>query len=239
MPETPFEGPSTSPCCALSPSSSAGALRVWTGPDGGRVTVTVSGECSLDESEHLRRALRNALTRSVHGVDLDLGGLVFADCAALNVLLALRSQAVAAGKTVVVTAAGTAVERLLTLTDTYELFSSAHDHTDRREDPDPGDHTGPCTDTGDRLLQTEVVQLRRALRTRPDIDMARGILMASFGLKADQAWEVLVSASQHTNTKLHRLAQDVVTAVRGAPLRDTVQKQLTAAVARTRGPGGP
>jgi anti-anti-sigma factor len=238
MPETPFEGPSTSSCCVLSPSSSAGALRVWTGPDGGRVTVTVSGECSLDESEDLRRALRSALTRSVHGVDLDLGGLVFADCAALNVLLALRSQALAAGKTMIVTDASTAVERLLTLTDTYQLFLSAHDDTDRGEEFGPREHTDPYADTGDRLLQTELVQLRRALRTRPDIDMARGILMASFGLKADEAWDVLVSASQHTNTKLHRLAQDVVTAVRGAPLPDTVRKQLTAAVARTRGTCG-
>lgn len=44
--------------------------------------------------------------------------------------------------------------------------------------------------------------------------------------------------SQNTNTKPHRLAQDVVTTVQGAPLPDPVQQQLTAAVARTRNTGG-
>ncbi|MEU0969361.1 ANTAR domain-containing protein [Streptomyces sp. NPDC005917] len=227
MPEPPLEELSTSPGGVLCPPSSVDALRVWTGPDGDRVTVTVTGEFCFDDSEDLRRALREALARSDEGVDLDLGGLAFADCAALNILLALRGQAVAAGKSIVVTAASPAVERLLSFTDTYALFSPARDHTSPYEDDD------------ERLLQTEVVQLRRALRTRPDIDLARGILMASFGLDADEAWEVLVSASQNTNTKLHRLAQDVVTAVRGAPLPDSVRKQLTAAVARTRPAGRP
>ncbi len=62
--------------------------------------------------------------------------------------------------------------------------------------------------------------------------------MASFGLNPDEAWQVLVTASQNTNTKLHRLAEDVVTTVQGAPLPDPVQQQLTAAVARTRSTGG-
>ncbi|MFB8182278.1 ANTAR domain-containing protein [Streptomyces sp. NPDC055966] len=58
--------------------------------------------------------------------------------------------------------------------------------------------------------------------------------MASFGLNPDEAWEALVTASQHTNTKLHRLAKDVVTTVLGGSLPDPVQRQLTEAVARTR-----
>ncbi|MET9077753.1 ANTAR domain-containing protein [Streptomyces sp. NPDC004232] len=214
-------------------SPSTGALPVQAGPAGIRVTVTVSGGFCLDNCQSLRRALRDAITRSAKGVDLDLSELSFADCSALDVLPAARRDAVAAGKTITVTTASPAVERLLTYIDTHSLFSPAHQHADPpARKPGP-----PREETDDDLLRTEVVQLRRALRTQ-DIDLARGILMASFGLNPDEAWQVLVTACQNTNTKLHRLAEDVVTTVQGAPLPDPVQQQLTAAVARTRNTGG-
>ncbi|MEU6218904.1 ANTAR domain-containing protein [Streptomyces sp. NPDC047022] len=155
-------------------------------------------------------------------MDLDLGELALVDCSALNVLLALHGQAVSVGKTVVVTAASPAAERLLTFTDTYALFAVT------RDDTGPVDGEPGPRNSDERLLQTEVVQLRRALRTRPDIDLARGILMASFGLNADEAWKVLVTASQNTNTKLHHVARQVVTTARGTPLPDAVLRQLTA-----------
>ncbi|MEW2299473.1 ANTAR domain-containing protein [Streptomyces sp. NPDC006655] len=198
-------------------------LSVQVGPTGKRVSVAVRGEYRLDDSGDLRHALHDALGRAGDGVDLDLSGLTFADCSALNVLLAVRGQAAAMDKTVTLTAASPAAERLLTYTDTYSLFA------------DPGAACGPVCVEFDGLLQTEVVQLRRALRTRPDIDLARGILMAGFGLNAEEAWEVLVTASQHTNIKLHRLARAVVTTAEGASLPDRVRRELTAAVSRVRG----
>lgn len=209
-------------------------LLVQAGPGGTRVRVTVAGEFCLDNSQALRRALGDALVRSEEGVDLDLSELDFADCSALNVFLAARRDALTAGKTVTISAASPAAQRLLTYTDTHTLFSPAHDHAVEEPVRKSG---APYEDTDEALLRTEVVQLRRAMRTRPDIDLARGILMATFSLDADEAWNVLVTASQHTNTKLHRLAEDVVTAVRGTPLPDPVRQQLTAAVARTRTTG--
>ncbi|MFF4038394.1 ANTAR domain-containing protein [Streptomyces sp. NPDC001816] len=209
------------------------ALLVRTEPAGSRVTVTVSGEFRLDDSEDLRRALRTALATSAEGVSLDLSGLSFTDCSALNILLSLRGQAVAAGKTVTVTAASPAAEHLLTVTDTYALFSATRAGSTASAGQ-PSRHF----DDDDGLLRTEVVQLRRALRTRPDIDLARGILMASFGLNPDEAWQVLVTASQNTNTKLHHLARDVVmTTEQGVPLPDPVQRRLTAAIACARRTG--
>jgi len=83
-------------------------------------------------------------------------------------------------------------------------------------------------------LRIEVVQLRRAMQTRPVIDLARGILMASFGLGVEESWRVLVLASQNTNTKLYHLALDLVAAVRGEPPADAVQEQVAAAVAKVR-----
>ncbi|MGW0994295.1 ANTAR domain-containing protein [Streptomyces sp. NPDC002520] len=217
---------------------SATAPLVQAGPDDVRVTVAVSGEFCLENSQNLRHALTHALARSAEGIDLDLGGMAFADCAALNVLLAVRRQAVHGGKAVTVTAASPVVERLLTVTGTYSLFLPAGD--------DVGSSTAGSRSQGeggagvdDALLQAEVVQLRRAMLTRPDIDLARGILMASFGLNPDEAWEALVTASQNTNTKLHRLARDVVdTVVLGTSLPDQFQRQLAIAVARARNTEG-
>jgi hypothetical protein len=76
------------------------------------------------------------------------------------------------------------------------------------------------------------------MQTRPVIDLARGILMASFALSAEDAWRVLVLASQHTNTKLHHLAEELVSAVRGDPPTGEVQEQVAAAVARIRSETG-
>ncbi|MFD5842904.1 ANTAR domain-containing protein [Streptomyces chartreusis] len=198
------------------------------GPDGDRVSVEVRGELDLDTSERLRGALREALRRSVRGVDLDLKGVTFCDCAALNILLALRLRALKQGKTVVISASGAAVDRLLDLTRTRELFAG----------PGADDEGAPAAGLREVAedfvedLRIEVAQLRRAMQTRPTIDLARGILMASFGLSSEDAWTVLVEASQNTNTKLHTLAGDLVTAVKGAPLPEAVREQLSSAVAK-------
>lgn len=83
-------------------------------------------------------------------------------------------------------------------------------------------------------LRIEVAQLRRAMQTRPVIDLARGVLMASFGLSAEDSWQVLVTVSQHTNTKLHEVADHVVSTVTGDPLREVFRQQIADTVAGLR-----
>lgn len=80
--------------------------------------------------------------------------------------------------------------------------------------------------------RAELVQLRRAMETRPAIDMARGVLMASFGLAPEDAWSVLVSVSQNTNTKLHVVADELVGAATGGKIPKPLRRQLAATVAR-------
>ncbi|MER5942280.1 ANTAR domain-containing protein [Streptomyces sp. NPDC001928] len=221
------------------------------GPDGDRVGVEVRGELDLDASEWLRKALREALGCSVRGVDLDLKGVTFCDCAALNILLALRLRALRQGKTVVIRASGAVVDRLLALTHTQELFAApgGEGQDAQVQDTQVQDAQAQDTPTRDTRgtdasedfvqdLRIEVAQLRRAMQTRPTIDLARGILMASFSLSSEDAWTVLVEASQNTNTKLHTLAGDLVGAVKGDPLSEAVREQLSCAVAKV-GSGGP
>jgi GAF domain-containing protein len=61
--------------------------------------------------------------------------------------------------------------------------------------------------------RSEVGQLRKALVSRSVIDQAKGILMAVHTLTAEQAFQLLVTRSQHENQKLHTVASRLVAQV--------------------------
>jgi len=65
------------------------------------------------------------------------------------------------------------------------------------------------------LLREEARHLRQALVSRPEIDQAKGILMARFGYSADDAFRHLVAVSQKRNVKLRDIARDIVSRVQG------------------------
>ncbi|MGW3465351.1 STAS domain-containing protein [Streptomyces olivaceoviridis] len=92
-------------------------------PRGGRIRVRVLGELDLDSANRLRPGLHQALAASEHGLDLDLGGLDFCDCAGLGVLMELRQRADTQGKTVVIRVGSRMVDRLLALLGAQELFT--------------------------------------------------------------------------------------------------------------------
>ncbi|MEU7719268.1 ANTAR domain-containing protein [Streptomyces tibetensis] len=218
-------------------------------PDGDRMTVTMWGELDLG-SRRLLPELYDMLTLSGGGIDLHLDAVGFCDCSGLNALLELHDRAVDQGKSVVVRSCGVAVERVLDLTGTRGTLTDSG-RPEGAAPPAPSGTTSPSGTTmssttppsgtapsgptppeeDGQVLRAEVAQLRRAMQTRPTIDLARGILMASFGLTPEAAWSVLVRTSQNTNTKLHELAHDLVGTVRGTTLPEQVQRQLGAAVA--------
>ncbi len=212
-------------------SYTQGQLTVESRPDGDRVLVLVAGELDIDTDRMLERALRDALDHAVAGIDLDLGQVEFADCSGLNVLLAMRQRASDDGKTMAVRAAGPAVERLLEVTGTRFLLAPPG----TAERPRPAGHPldGPAPEDVTEL-RVEVGQLRRAMRTRPTIDLARGVLMASFRLSPEEAWCALVTVSQRGNIKLHRLADELLGTVRGDALAEHLQRELGHAVAALR-----
>ncbi|GHE92105.1 transcriptional regulator [Amycolatopsis deserti] len=59
-------------------------------------------------------------------------------------------------------------------------------------------------------------QLRTALESRDVISMAKGILMERHRVTDDQAFDLLVRASQNTNRKLHEVARWLVTGTNNA-----------------------
>ncbi|MFF5583367.1 STAS domain-containing protein [Streptomyces hygroscopicus] len=91
-------------------------------PEGPRKVVVVLGEVDYETAPALATALREALRTSGEGVDADLSAVRFWDCSGLNVLLRLRREALAVGKTITVRSPSRAVRRVLTLTGTAPLF---------------------------------------------------------------------------------------------------------------------
>ena len=61
------------------------------------------------------------------------------------------------------------------------------------------------------LGSTQQAEWQVALNSRDIIGMAKGILMNRDALTDDQAFHVLVSASQHANVKVHDVARWLVT----------------------------
>ena len=63
-------------------------------------------------------------------------------------------------------------------------------------------------------LTTEVDNLRRALRTRPTIDQAKGIIMADRRCTPEEAFDILKQLSMDTNVRLADVAAAIVYQVR-------------------------
>jgi anti-anti-sigma factor len=209
--------------CGARPGGASPFLDTAVHPAGPRTLVVVAGEIDIDTAQPLQHSLSAALTQARQGLDLDLVRVGFCDCSGLRVLLRLRNLARAQGKTVHIGAAGHAVERLLMLTGTAPLFA-------------PTNGAGPQPDgTYEKDLRAEVVDLKRAMGSRSVIDLARGVLMASFRLSGEDAWSVLVEVSQRGNTKLRLIAEELVAAVTGDPLPDHLKRQISAAVAKISG----
>ncbi|MFH8410971.1 ANTAR domain-containing protein [Streptomyces sp. NPDC018019] len=204
-------------------------LSIEVTPHGDRTDVAIRGELDLDADRHIEPGLHAALDHSVHGLDFRLDGVHFCDCAGLGTLLHLRTRALDQDKTVALRTSSHAVDRILHLTGTRHLFTAANP-ADGDAAPAPPDSRVPQQDS-DQQLRTEVAQLRQAMETRPVIDLARGILMATFALSPEAAWNVLVATSQNTNTKLRRLAQNLVENPHENKLSEALQQQLLTAIA--------
>lgn len=62
----------------------------------------------------------------------------------------------------------------------------------------------------DRDSAAEIINLKRALRTRHEIGVAQGALMERYGLDEGAAFRYLARISQETNVKLYLVAAKIV-----------------------------
>lgn len=87
-----------------------------------------------------------------------------------------------------------------------------------------------------KALRIEVNELHGAMESHPSIDQARGMLMSLGPCTAEEAWKILVEVSQHSNTKLRVVAEELVATTEGEPLVSPVREAFNEAL-RRRGTG--
>ncbi|MFD5483404.1 ANTAR domain-containing protein [Streptomyces hawaiiensis] len=91
---------------------------------------------------------------------------------------------------------------------------------------------GSRDDATNARLEQENTQLRHAVDSHATVDQAIGVLTAIHQLAPAAGFDVLREVSQHTNTKLHTVAETVIAWALGQPLPEPVGRELDAAVQR-------
>jgi anti-anti-sigma regulatory factor len=225
---------------AASPHSAGGlnTLVISGRVDADRAEFTPRGELVHGCAEILARTLAE-LPATITRVDLDMGGVHFMDTAGLQFLDVLGDYGRQRSTTVTATNWNGQPRRILELAglDTTDpLRSTAHDPAPDLVPPPAPASSAVAVERAERLhvLQSEVEQLRQAIASRPVIDQARGILMATHGCTSDEAWHVLREASQLSNTKLRDVAAAVTASAEshGPPPSLELRTALNKALAR-------
>jgi hypothetical protein len=81
-------------------------------------------------------------------------------------------------------------------------------------------------------LEQENTQLRHAVDSHAVVDQALGVLIAVHRIPPDAGFEVLREVSQHTNIKLHMVAEALIGWALGQSLPEPVDQELVEAVQR-------
>ncbi|MFF0157949.1 ANTAR domain-containing protein [Streptomyces sp. NPDC005263] len=210
----------------------ADALFIESRVDAGRAVLTPRGELVRGCADVLAGKLAE-LPAGVGLVELDMTGVVFMDTAGLQFLETLGDYAELHGVPVATANWDGQPRRILELAglDTTDPL-----HATRATTSHPSSSSAVALERAEqlRLLKEEVEQLRQAIASRPVIDQARGILMATQGCTSEEAWTILRQTSQLSNTKLRTVAAAVTasTASDGAPPPAEVRAALQTAIAR-------
>ncbi|MER8221050.1 ANTAR domain-containing protein [Streptomyces sp. NPDC094143] len=212
--------------------------------DADRAELTPCGELVHGCADVLARTLAE-LPAGITRVELDMADVHFMDTAGLQFLDVLGDFRRRRSLTVTVTNWNGQPRRILELAglDTADPLAGP----DTTGTATTGTATTGTATTGPALttsavaqeraerlhvLQEEVEQLRQAIASRPVIDQARGILMATHGCTSDQAWHILRETSQLSNTKLRDVAAAVTASAEGdgpappAELRTALQRAI-------------
>ncbi|MES5821311.1 ANTAR domain-containing protein [Streptomyces sp. RG80] len=177
------------------------------GTDAGRAELRPRGELVHGSAAVLDETL-SALPEGVRRVELDMTGVVFMDTAGLQFLEFLDAYRQRRRIPVAATRWTGQPRRILELAglDTADPLRTAP--RPNGPEPAPPASSAVALERAEQLhlLREEVGQLRRAIVSRPVIDQARGILMAAHSCTSEEAWAILRTTSQLSNTKLRTVA---------------------------------
>jgi response regulator NasT len=219
---------------------------------GGLNTLVISGRVDAEQAEftpcgELVHGCAETLTRTlaelpptITRVHLDMEGVHFMDTAGLQFLDVLGDFARQRFVTVTTTNWNGQPRRILELAglDTTDPLRPAPHRAPEPAQPSAPASSAVALERSERLhvLQEEVEQLRQAIASRPVIDQARGILMASHGCTSDEAWHILRETSQLSNTKLRDVAAAVTAGAKpdGPRPSPALREAVRRAIARRR-----
>ncbi|MEU9918346.1 ANTAR domain-containing protein [Streptomyces sp. NPDC051001] len=103
----------------------------------------------------------------------------------------------------------------------------------RNREPDVGPRVDDLVqDVAQLRAQNE--QLLRAIASHAVVDQAIGALVMMARISPEDGFTVLREVSQHTNTKLSSIAEQIIKHAQGAGLPETVMSELQAALVRRR-----
>ena len=110
-------------------------------------------------------------------------------------------------------------EDLIGALNVYSVRPEAFDDGDRRAGQAFAAYAAVAVANADSFASTAEMadNLRTAMASRATIEQAKGILMARGGITPDEAFEMLVRASQRENRKLRDVAVDLVDRVQQRP----------------------
>ena len=81
--------------------------------------------------------------------------------------------------------------------------------------------SGFYVDFTDTMQSDISAAVSKVTEARAEIEQAKGLLMATYGISADRAFDILVWRSQETNIKVRELAHRFITAIAGSLPADT------------------
>ncbi len=81
--------------------------------------------------------------------------------------------------------------------------------------------SGFYVDFTDTMQSDISAAVSKVTEARAEIEQAKGLLMAAYGISADRAFDILVWRSQETNVKVRELAHRFITAMAGTLPADT------------------
>ncbi|MFF7444598.1 MULTISPECIES: ANTAR domain-containing protein [unclassified Streptomyces] len=201
--------------------------------DAGRAELRPRGELVHGCARVLEAAL-SALPDEVHRVELDMTGVVFMDTAGLQFLELLDDYRHRRHVPVTTSHWTGQPRRILELAglDTTDPLHTAPRPDDTEPAPPASSAVALERTEQIQLLREEVEQLRQAIVSRPVIDQARGILMAAHSCTPEEAWAILRTTSQLSNTKLRSVAEALTAGTRpdGPPPPEEVRTALRTAV---------
>ena len=201
----------------------------------GRLLVWVTDEIDIASAPRLRRALERAAPQPGERVIVDLSGVTFMDCSGLGPLLEAETRL---GDRLSLRGVPPRVTALLRLAGLQARFGTADDAAGERAvgalvaGKRPGN-----PQPGILELEEKVASGRARVTGRARIDQAKGLVMATHGCDAEQAWQMLFRASRAQGVQVHDLAEALAESAAGRDM-DQSSAAMRAAVLAVMTPGG-